>query len=150
MYLFPPLSRCLGFTDTECSGGCTGVGSTGQQVTVSIFLTTHIKVTTSLDQHPNKQTPYFRCGGCFGKGHAVGQLSADRLWGGENSKLHNISHNNNSKKNPSIVLKTETINIFNHITTISTHLVDLCVSSAISQLFLGTPVHLQLSHEPIT
>lgn len=77
---------------------CTGVGSTGQQVTVSIFLTTHIKVTTSLDQHPNKQTPYFRCGGCFGKGHAVGQLSADRLLGGENSKLHNISHNNNSKK----------------------------------------------------
>lgn len=101
MYLFPPSSRCLGFTDTECSGGCTGVGSTGQQVTVSIFLTTHIKVTTSLDQHPNKHTPYFRCGGCFGKGHAVGQLSADRLWGGENSKLHNISHNNNSKKIPS-------------------------------------------------
>lgn len=61
-----------------------------------------------------------------------------------------ISVTTTTAKNPSIVLKTETINIFNHITTISTHLVDLYVSSAISQLFLGTPVHLQISHEPIT
>lgn len=148
MYLFPPMSCCLGFTDTECSGGCTGVGSTGQQVTVSIFLTTHIKVTTSLDQHPNKQTPYFRCR--FWKGSCSGSAVCWQAFGEGRTQNCTISVTTTTAKNPSIVLKTETINIFNHITTISTHLVDLYVSSAISQLFLGTPVHLQISHEPIT
>lgn len=75
----------------------------GQQVTVSIFLTAHIKVTTSVDQHPNKQAPYFRCGAVLER---VMQWVSCLLTGFGEGRTQNctISVTTTTKKIPSLAL----------------------------------------------